>query len=211
MIYAVKDTLTSPIINNYQIFVNEKGIENIKNIILQKIYVKKLKIFIAVYAIPAPIKGPTATPLKIETDKIVPNTSAVVICGSFANNVTPPFASNATNIPEISAIQAMGDLKAPVKSLKPICPLAIGANTAMVIIVTPQFIPLVCKNEKDFASKPLIFNKISTAIEIIKELFFAINPITNKRNKNKNDSLNIFHTIPRLKLSYHNFSSMYKN
>ena len=39
------------------------------------------------------------------------------------------------------AIQAYDDLKAPNKSLKPISPLAIGANTAIVITVTPQLIP----------------------------------------------------------------------
>lgn len=95
----------------------------------------------AKYAIPAPIKGPTATPLKRETAKIVPSTRAVVIWGSFASSVIPPLAINATAIPDIKAIHAYGDLKAAVRSLKPISPLAIGANTAKVMTVTPQLIP----------------------------------------------------------------------
>ncbi len=90
---------------------------------------------------PAPIKGPTATPLKRETAKIVPKTRAVVMWGSFARSVIPPFAISATAIPDTKAIHAYGDLNADVSSLKPISPLAIGANTAKVITVTPQLIP----------------------------------------------------------------------
>lgn len=122
---------------------------------------------------PAPIKGPTATPLKIETERIVPNTSAVVICGSSASSFTPPFASKATSIPEMRAIHANGVLKAPDKSLKPISPLAMGAKTAIVIMVTPQLIPFDCINEKDFASIPPAFNKSRTAIAISNELYFC--------------------------------------
>lgn len=97
----------------------------------------------AVYAIPAPIRGPTATPLKMDTDRIVPNTSAVVICGSFSKRDTPPFANRATIIPDIRATQASGDLNALERSLKPISPEAIGAKTAIVMTVTPQLIPLL--------------------------------------------------------------------
>ena len=91
---------------------------------------------------PAPISGPTATPLNSETERIVPNTRAVVICGSSANKVTPPLASKATAIPDIRAIHANGDLNEADKSLNPISPVAIGMSTAMVMMVTPQLIPL---------------------------------------------------------------------
>ncbi len=140
----------------------------------------------AAYAIPAPMRGPTATPLKMDTERIVPKTSAVVICGSSCNRDTPPFASNATAIPEIRATQASGDLKALVKSLKPISPDAIGANTAMVITVTPQLIPLLCIKVKDFVSSPLNFKINKTTMAINNELFFAIIPMIKSSNRNNN-------------------------
>ena len=60
--------------------------------------------------------------------------------------------------------------------------------------VTPQLMPLLCIKVKDFVSSPLNFNTIKTTIAIINELFFAIIPMTNSSNKNKNDSLNhLFH------------------
>jgi hypothetical protein len=65
-----------PIINNYQNFVN--GIV-LKIIISQKNYLKNSYNFIATKAIPAPIRGPTATPLKSDTANMVPRTNAVVI------------------------------------------------------------------------------------------------------------------------------------
>lgn len=133
---------------------------------------------------------------------MVPSTKAVVICGSSASSLTPPLASKATSTPEIRATQAYGDLKDADKSLKPISPLAIGASTAIVISVTPQFIPFDCIKENDFASKPPAFNKSRTAIAIIKELFFAINPITSKSRRNNNDSLNMVSPILS-KLSHH--------
>lgn len=93
---------------------------------------------IAMYAIPAPINGPTATPLNKETAKMVPNTSAVVIWGSDDSKLTPPLASSATAIPDKRAIHAKGDLKAAERSRKPISPVAMGASTAIVIMVTPN-------------------------------------------------------------------------
>lgn len=56
-----------------------------------------------IYAIPALMSGPTATPLNKATARIVPNTRAVVICGSSDRRVIPPFANRATAIPEIHA------------------------------------------------------------------------------------------------------------
>jgi hypothetical protein len=36
VIYVKKDALSSPIINNYQIFVNEKGLKSSKKILFHK-------------------------------------------------------------------------------------------------------------------------------------------------------------------------------
>ena len=70
--------ITSLIINNSLTFVNEKCIIHEKIIILQ-IYFINSNNFIAIKAMPAPINGPTATPLNKETERIVPRTNAVVM------------------------------------------------------------------------------------------------------------------------------------
>ena len=163
---------TNTIINNYQTFVNGNKFKMLKKLYsyyIQRNYFTISKIFIAKYAIPAPIKGPTATPLNRETANMVPNTSAVVTCGSSDNRCIPPFANKATTIPDKRAIQANGDLNEAVNSLKPISPLAIGANTAMVITVTPQLIPFDCKKEKNLESTPINFSTNKNNTETIND------------------------------------------
>lgn len=141
------------------------------------------------YAIPAPINGPTATPLNKATDSTVPSTKAAVICGLVANRFTPPFANRATAIPDNNAIQATGVFSASNKCLKPISPVAIGTNTAIVMTVTPKFIPFDCKYGNTLSPISVYFSINNTIIEIIKELFLAMIPINNRMSRNIVDSL----------------------
>ena len=86
--------------------------------------------------------GPAAIPLKKTTPKIVPKTSATVICGSEAINPTPLEDKTATSPPQKTATQPIGDLKASNRSRRPISHVAIGIRIAAVMIVTPILIPL---------------------------------------------------------------------
>ena len=93
------------------------------------------------YVIPLAITGPAATPLKTTTPMIVPSTKATVTCGTAANWSTPYLDKIATKIPAKTAIHPAGVLKVLIRSLKPICQVAIGIKIATEMTVTPQLIP----------------------------------------------------------------------
>lgn len=100
---------------------------------------------------PAAITGPAATPFKTTTPMIVPKTSATVTSGLCAIKLTPRAESTATKIPQMIAIQPIGERKALTKSLSPIRPVAIGTRIVIEIKVTPQLIPLAESNSKNFS------------------------------------------------------------
>ena len=81
---------------------------------------------------PEAMTGPAAIPLKKTTPKIVPKTSATVICGSEAINPTPLEDKTATSHRKNSYPADRG-LKASNKSRRPISPVAIGIDTCMMI------------------------------------------------------------------------------